>query len=48
MNEFIESSEPLLDDKNNKKSKIERKKRGKISDFTIKRMKMKNKKTLKH
>jgi len=32
MNEFIESSEPLLDDKNNKKSKIERKKRGKISE----------------
>ena len=32
MNEFIESSEPLLDEKNNKKSKIERKKKGKISE----------------
>ena len=35
MNEFIESSEPLLNEKNNKKSKIERKKKGKISE-TIK------------
>ena len=32
MNDFIESSEPLLDEKNNKKSKIERKKKGKISE----------------
>ena len=35
MNEFIESSEPLLDEKNNKKAKVERKKRGKVSE-TIK------------
>jgi len=32
MSEFIDSTEPLLDETNNKKAKVERKKRGKISE----------------